>query len=116
MNEPAAQGLARRLLRAVPALDALRGYRAADARADLVAGLTVAAIAVPKAMAYAMVAGLPAAHGLYTAIVMTAVGALFDASRQLINGPTNAISIAVLSAVATFGDADRLPAAILLAL
>ena len=43
-----------------------------------------------------MIAGLPAEYGLYTAIVMTAVGALFDSSRQLINGPTNAISIALL--------------------
>ena len=62
----------------------------------MIAGLTVAAVAVPQAMAYAMIAGLPAEYGLYTAIVMTAVGALLDSSRQLINGPTNAISIAVL--------------------
>ncbi len=46
---------------------------------------------------------------------MTAVGALFDSSRQLINGPTNAISIAVLSAVAVIPAEDRLQAAILLA-
>src|SRR5688572_10335699 len=85
------------LLRFIPALDSLRGYRLSDARADAVAGLTVAAVAVPQAIAYAMVAGLPPEHGLYTAIVMTFVGALFDSSRQLINGPTNAISIAVLS-------------------
>src|SRR5678815_604241 len=51
----------------------------------------------------------------YTAIVMTSVGALFDSSRQLINGPTNAISIAVLSAVVGFSEADRIPAVILLA-
>jgi SulP family sulfate permease len=43
---------------------------------------------------------VPAEHGLYTAIVMTLVGALLDSSRQLINGPTNVISIAVLSALA----------------
>ena len=55
------------------------------------AGLTVATVAVPQAMAYAQVAGLPPQYGLYTAIVMTAVGALFDSSKQLINGPTNAI-------------------------
>ncbi len=87
-----------------------------DARADLVAGLTVAAVAVPQAMAYAMVAGLPAEYGLYTAIVMTAVGALFDSSRQLINGPTNAISIAVLSAIAVVEPDQKVQAAVLLAL
>ena len=80
------------------------------------AGLTVAAVAVPQAMAYAQIAGIPPQYGLYTAIVMTAVGALLDSSKQLINGPTNAISIAVLSALVGFSDAERLPAAILLAL
>src|SRR6185369_5414288 len=84
---------------------------------DLMAGLTVAAVAVPQAMAYAQIAGLPPQYGLYTAIVMTAVGALLDSSKQLINGPTNAISIAVFSAVVTFtNDAERIPAVILLAL
>ncbi|MBI5510336.1 MAG: SulP family inorganic anion transporter [Deltaproteobacteria bacterium] len=87
------------LLRRIPALDSLRRYTFAAARADVVAGLSVAAVAVPQAMAYAMIAGLPVQYGLYTAVVMTAVGALLDSSRQLINGPTNAISIAVLSAV-----------------
>ena len=104
------------LLRVVPAFESLRGYGAHAARADLVAGLTVAAVAVPQAMAYAMVAGLPPVYGLYTAIVMTAVGALFNASRQLVNGPTNAISIAVLSVLAGIAEPDaRVQAAILLA-
>jgi SulP family sulfate permease len=105
-----------RLGRWVPALESLRGYGWDDARADFVAGLTVAAVAVPQAMAYALVAGLPPVYGLYTAIVMTAVGALFNASRQLVNGPTNAISIAVLSVLASITEPDaRVQAAILLA-
>ena len=83
---------------------------------DTMAGLTVAAVAVPQAMAYAQIAGIPPQYGLYTAIVMTAVGALFDSSKQLINGPTNAISIAVLSALVAFGETERIPAVILLAL
>src|SRR5262245_15972414 len=72
------------LYRVVPAIDSLRRYGAAEARADFLAGVTVAAVAVPQAMAYAMVAGLPAQYGLYTAIVMTAVGAILDSSRQMI--------------------------------
>jgi SulP family sulfate permease len=104
------------IYRVVPAFDSLRRYGAADARADVIAGLTVAAVSVPQAMAYALVAGLPVEYGLYTAIVMTAVGALFDSSRQLINGPTNAISIAVLSVISVVPAADeRIQAAILLA-
>jgi SulP family sulfate permease len=94
----------------------LRTYSFADARADVLAGCSVAAVALPQAMAYAMIAGLPAQYGLYTAIVMTTVGALFDSSRQLINGPTNAISIALLSAIGSFGGQDeRIQAAVLIA-
>jgi SulP family sulfate permease len=103
------------LCRYFPAIDSLRRYRFSYLRADFIAGLTVATVAVPQAMAYALVAGVPPEYGLYTAIVMTAVGAIFDSSRQLINGPTNAISIAVLSAVAIIPAEDRLQAAILLA-
>ncbi len=99
----------------VPAFEVLSGYGWADARADVVAGLSVAAVALPQAVAYALVAGVPAQHGLYTAIVMTAVGAIFDSSRQLINGPTNAISIAVFSALAAATTPDeRLAGAVLL--
>ena len=104
------------LYRRIPALESLRHYRPATARADLVAGLSVAAVAVPQAMAYAMIAGLPAEYGLYTAIVMTAIGALLDSSRQLINGPTNAISIALLSAIGGIsGQDEKVQAAILMA-
>jgi sulfate permease, SulP family len=104
------------LFRSVPALDSLRHYSMQDLTSDTIAGLTVAAVAIPQAMAYAQIANLPPQYGLYTAIVMTAVGALLDSSKQLINGPTNAISIAVLSALVAFSDAERIPAVILLAL
>jgi SulP family sulfate permease len=100
----------------VPALDSLRNYSLRIAALDTMAGLTVAAVALPQAMAYAQIANIPPQYGLYTAIVMTAVGALFDSSKQLINGPTNAISIAVLSALVGFGDSDRIAAFILLTL
>lgn len=102
--------------RLVPAFDSLRTYSWRTMRADTMAGLTVAAVAVPQAMAYAQIIGLPPQYGLYTAIMMTAIGALFDSSKQLINGPTNAISIAVLSALVMSGDGDRVTDAILLAM
>ena len=98
----------------IPAIHLLRDYTFKDARADLIAGLTVATVAVPQAMAYALVAGLPGEYGLYTAIVMTVVGAVFASSRQLINGPTNAISIAVLSVVASVPPDLKIQACILL--
>lgn len=102
--------------RLVPAFDSLRAYSWRSLRFDSLAGLTVAAVAVPQAMAYATIAGLDPRYGLYTAIVMTAVGALFDSSRQLINGPTNAISIALFSALALVPPGQRLEAAVLMAL
>src|SRR5579872_1235452 len=103
--------------RLVPAFDSLRSYSWRVFGLDTMAGLTVASVAVPQAMAYALIAGIPPQYGLYTAIVMTSVGALFDSSKQLINGPTNAISIAVLSAVVGFSDPDdRIAAVVLLAL
>src|SRR6266700_1188884 len=87
----AASGLRDWFFRVVPAFGSLRAYSFQALRADTLAGLTVASVAVPQAMAYATLAGIPAQHGLYTAIIMTAVGALFASSRQLINGPTNAL-------------------------
>src|SRR5438874_5305073 len=89
-------------------------YPPATFRRDLLAGLTVAAIAVPQAMAYAVIAGIPPQYGLYTAVVMTAVGSLFGSSSHLINGPTNAIALVVFSATAGFG--PNLEAVFLLAL
>ena len=108
--------LTHRLFRLVPALDSLRKYSPNLFYRDLMAGLTVAAVAIPQAMAYAAIAGIPVKYGLYTAIVMTAVGALFDSSKHLINGPTNAISIALLSALGPFAESDRVAMAVLLAL
>jgi len=66
----------------------------------MVAGLTVAAIAVPQAMAYALIAGIEPRFGLYSAIVVTAVASIFGSSAHLMNGPTNAISLVTFSALA----------------
>jgi SulP family sulfate permease len=85
-------------------------------RRDVIAGLTVATVAVPQAMAYALIAGIPPQYGLYTAIVMTALGSLFGSSRFLINGPTNAISLVVFGAAAAgANEAERLKLVFLLA-
>src|SRR5438093_8058014 len=53
--------------RLVPAFDSLRHYSWRACSADGVAGLTVAAVAVPQAMAYASIVGIPPQYGLYTA-------------------------------------------------
>lgn len=70
------------------------------ARSDFLAGLTVAAISLPQSIAYALIAGVDPAFGLYAAIVFTAVAGLFGSSRHLVNGPTGAVSLVVFSALA----------------
>ena len=77
-------------------------YSWGNARVDLLAGVTVAAISLPQAMAYALIAGVDPRFGLYSAIVVTLVASIFGSSSHLINGPTNAISLVVFSALAFF--------------
>lgn len=73
-------------------------------RADLFAGLTGAFIVLPQGVSFAMVAGLPAEYGLYTAIVLPIVAALFGASMHLVSGPTTAISIVVFSTLSPLAE------------
>ncbi|MEE6179841.1 SulP family inorganic anion transporter [Mycobacterium sp. 050134] len=75
-------------------------YDAVKGRHDLVAGLTVAAISFPQAMAYALIAGVDPRFGVYSAIVVTIVASIFGSSSHLINGPTSAISLLVFTALA----------------
>lgn len=65
----------------------------ASVRADTFAGLTVAFVAVPQAMAYALIAGLPPQYGMYAAIVPVIITALLGSSRYTVAGPTNAIAM-----------------------
>jgi sulfate permease, SulP family len=74
-------------------------YSWGKTRSDLLAGVTVAAISLPQAMAYALIAGVDPRFGLYSAIVVTLVASIFGSSSHLINGPTNAISLVVFSAL-----------------
>jgi SulP family sulfate permease len=85
-------------------------YGWSECRRDLIAGLTVSAIAVPQAMAYALIAGIDPRFGLYSAIVVTALASIFGSSSHLINGPTNAISLVVFSAIAFIDPDARGPA------
>jgi SulP family sulfate permease len=97
----------------------LRAYRRAYLRPDLLAGLTVAAVAIPQAIAYASIAELPPHYGLYTAAVGAIVGSLWGCSRFLATGPVNASSLVVLTvllAVAHPGTTTYLLAASTLAI
>jgi MFS superfamily sulfate permease-like transporter len=65
----------------------------ATLRFDVIAGLTAAAVVLPKAMAYATVAGLPVAVGLYTAFIPMVVYALLGSSRVLSVSSTATLAI-----------------------
>lgn len=69
---------------------------------DLLAGLTVALVAIPQSLAYAQLAGVPAYYGLYAAFIPTIVGALFGSSPQLSTGPTAMSSLLTAASIAPF--------------
>ncbi len=79
----------------------LESYQRSTLISDMTAGLTVAVVLLPQAIAYAMIAELPPATGLYAAIVGAVVGALWGSSRHLQTGPTNATSLLVLASLLT---------------
>jgi SulP family sulfate permease len=88
-------------------------------RADTIAGITVALLAIPQSLAYAQLAGLPAYYGLYAALVPAVVGALFGSSGILSTGPvamTSLLTAASVAPLAMLGSEQYLSFAILLAL
>ncbi len=104
------------LARFLPILDWGRTYDRSWLRGDLVAGLAVAALVVPKSLGYAGIAGVPIQHGLYAAAAGTILYALFGTARQISTGPSSALAAvagsAVLLASASGDDAVRLVSAI----
>ena len=86
--------------RRFPILEWAAGYQPAWLRFDVVAGLTAAAVVIPKAMAYATIAGLPVQAGLYTALFPLVIYALFGTSRVLSVSTTTTIAILVAANLA----------------
>lgn len=97
------------LARWVPGLDSLLHYRRAWFRPDVQAGLSVAAIQIPTAIAYAQIAGFPPQVGLYACLPML-IYALIGSSRQLMVGPDAATAAMVAAAITPLaaGDPQRL--------
>lgn len=98
----------------LPVLDWVAGYQKDWLRLDIIAGLTAAAVVIPKALAYATIAGLPVQVGLYTALFPMVIYALLGTSRPLSVSTTTTIAILVaanLSAIAPNSDAAALQTA-----
>ncbi|MFD6860502.1 SulP family inorganic anion transporter [Rhodococcus sp. NPDC060090] len=97
----------RRTARSWPVFGSLQGYRRSWIRADVVAGLTVWAVLVPEALAYATIAGVPPVIGLYAAIPALVLYAAAGSSRHLVVGPmsaTAALSAAIIAPIAGADD------------
>jgi len=80
----------------LPILDWVREYRGEWLRLDVIAGLTTAAVVIPKAMAYATIAGLPVQVGLYTVLLPMLIYVVFGTSRPL--SVSTSTTIAILAA------------------
>ncbi|MCE7763696.1 sulfate permease [Pseudomonas putida] len=98
------------LSRWLPGLANLLHYRREWLHADLQAGLSVAAIQIPIAIAYAQIVGLPPQYGLYACVLPMMVYALIGSSRQLMVGPDAATCAMIAGAVAplAMGDPQRI--------
>ena len=75
------------LVRMIPLLGQLRGYRREWLASDLVAGCSVCVILVPSVIAYAELVGIAPVHGLYAALCGMIAYAVFASSRHVITGP-----------------------------
>jgi len=84
----------------LPIIEVARSYRREDLPHDVVAGVAVGMLTVPQAVAYALLAGLPAQAGLYACLAPMVIHALLSSSRQLIVGP---VAIAALMVASTVG-------------
>ena len=87
------------LQRLAPVTENLPGYRGGALRRDLLAGVTVAALALPASLAYAEIAGLSPVIGLYALLLPAVAYALFGTSRQVIVGPDGSLAALVGAAV-----------------
>ncbi len=87
-----------------PLLRASRNRTQADWRADLLAGLPIAALTIPQAVAFALLIGIPVPAVVGSAIVGTVLCSLYCSSRHLVFGPTNTISIILAGALLALAD------------
>src|SRR3954468_18959531 len=88
-----------RVVRLLPIVGWLRSYDRRWLRGDVIAGVTVAALIVPKNLGYAGIAGIPLQNGLYAAAAGAILYALFGTSRQISMGPSSGLAAVAASAV-----------------
>ena len=89
--------------RLVPMVDWVRSYERRWLRGDLVAGVVVAALIVPKNLGYAGIAGVPLQNGLYAAAAAAILYPIFGTSRQISMGPSSGLAAVAAGAVLAAG-------------
>jgi sulfate permease, SulP family len=104
-----------RLERVVPIVGWARSYDKRDLRPDLIAGVTVTALIVPKNLGYAGIAQIPLQNGLYAAAAGALIYAAFGTSRQISTGPSSGLAALAGSAVLATGASQGAEAAALVA-
>ena len=87
----------------------LRGYQRSWLTTDLVAGATLAAVAIPECMGYSSIADVPVIAGLYTIIFPTMIFALLGSSKLLVVGADSATAAVIAAGVASLGIAGLTP-------
>lgn len=90
------------VLKFIPIVETISTYKKEHFRFDFIAALTVAVVALPQSMAYAIIAGVEPVYGLYSAIVLSILGSMFGNSNHLATGPTNAISLLIASNMSVY--------------
>jgi SulP family sulfate permease len=87
-----------------PFLPWLKGYNRTKFRRDFGAGITVAVVLIPQAMAYAMLAGLPPVYGLYAAVMAPLIASMWGSLQQLSTGPIAILSLLVLTTLSPLAE------------
>ncbi|MEZ4530492.1 MAG: sulfate permease [Thermomicrobiales bacterium] len=103
------------MTKALPILSLKETYQRSFIRGDILAGVTVAALVVPKNLGYAEIAGVPIENGLYAAAAGAILYAIFGTSRQISTGPSSGLAAVAGSAVIAAGVAPVTQAAALVA-
>jgi high affinity sulfate transporter 1 len=96
--------------RFVSVLEGIRPYQRGWLQADIVAGITLAALAIPEVMGYTKIAGMPVITGLYTILIPIAAFALFGSSRHLVVGADSATAAIMFAGIAGLGISGLQPA------
>ena len=91
------------LARFLPILSWVPRYQRMWLRPDLIAGITVAALVVPKSLGYAGIAGVPIEYGLYAAAAGAILYAIFGLSGQIATGPSSALAAVAAGALVSAG-------------